>query len=438
MPESKNNTPFTSQASQAPPASNAALWLPYTQMATTPPVPVAIATQGVRIRLADGRELIDGISSWWTACHGYNHPHIRQAVAGQLNVMPHVMFGGLVHEPAAKLAQRLAALLPGDLAHVFFTDSGSVAVEVALKMARQYWMNKGEPSRQRIIHFRHSYHGDTFATMAVCDPEEGMHAQFSASMPQEIMAELPVDEKSQTAFEECLAQHAHEVAAVIIEPLVQGAGGMQMHDAATLAQVAAACQRHGVLLIADEIMTGFGRTGHLFACEEAGVVPDIICLSKALTGGTLALAATVARRHVFAAFLSDDPACALMHGPTFMANPLACAAANASLDLFAQEPRLQQVAMIAEQMEQELAPCRQLAGVQDVRVKGAIGVVEMQGAINLSAYRTQFASRGVWIRPFGQVIYLMPPFVISAADLSVLTTAVVAVVNTLGVNGQAG
>lgn len=433
MPESKNNTPFTSLVSQATPASNAALWLPYTQMATTPPVPVAVATQGVRIRLADGRELIDGISSWWTACHGYNHPHIRQAVTEQLNVMPHVMFGGLVHEPAARLAQRLAAMLPGDLAHVFFTDSGSVAVEVALKMARQYWMNKGEPSRQRIIHFRHSYHGDTFATMAVCDPEEGMHAQFAASMPQEIMAELPVDGRSQATFEECLAQHAHEVAAVIIEPLVQGAGGMQMHDAATLAQVAAACQRHGVLLIADEIMTGFGRTGRLFACEEAGVVPDIICLSKALTGGTLALAATVARTHVFTAFLSEDPTAALMHGPTFMANPLACAAANASLDLFEKEPRLQQVAQIENQLKTELEPCRQFTGVKDVRIKGAIGVVEMQGAINLSAYRTQFASLGVWVRPFGQVIYLMPPFVISAQDLRILTNAVVEAVKTLGI-----
>lgn len=437
MPESKNNTLSRSPNSQAAFGANTALWLPYTQMATTPPAPTATATDGVRIRLADGRELIDGISSWWTACHGYNHPHIRQAVTEQLNVMPHVMFGGLVHEPAIRLAQRLSALLPGDLGHVFFTDSGSVAVEVALKMARQYWMNKAEPNRQRIIHFRHSYHGDTFATMAICDPEEGMHALFAASMPQEIMADLPVDENSQTAFEACLARHAHEVAAVIIEPLVQGAGGMQMHDAATLARVAAACQRHGVLLIADEIMTGFGRTGRLFACEEAAVVPDIICLSKALTGGTLALAATVAREHVFVAFLSEDPACALMHGPTFMANPLACAAANASLDLFAQEPRLQQVARISAQLERELAPCRQLAGVKDVRVKGAIGVVEMRGAINLSAYRTQFASLGVWIRPFGQVIYLMPPFVISAADLSQLTAAVVTVIKALGLNGQA-
>lgn len=404
------------------------IWLPYTQMATAPPPQLAVATHGVRIRLADGRELIDGTSSWWTACHGYNHPHIRAAVNHQLDVMPHVMFGGLVHEPALSLASRLAALLPGDLERVFFTDSGSVAVEVALKMARQYWINNGQPERQRIIHFRHSYHGDTFATMAICDPEEGMHARFAGAMPKELMAELPTTETSHAAFEQCLALHAHEVAAVIIEPLVQGAGGMQMHDASTLARVAASCARHDVLLIADEIMTGFGRTGHLFACEEANVTPDIICLSKALTGGTLALAATVARRHVFDAFLSNDPAAALMHGPTFMANPLACAAAHASLDLFAQEPRLAQVAAIEQQLKNELAPCRQFANVNEVRVKGAIGAIEIRGEINLAAYRTRFAELGVWVRPFGNVVYLMPPFIISAQDLRTLTSAVVQVV----------
>ncbi len=404
------------------------IWLPYTQMATAPPPQLAVATHGVRIRLADGRELIDGTSSWWTACHGYNHPHIRAAVNHQLDVMPHVMFGGLVHEPALSLASRLAALLPGDLERVFFTDSGSVAVEVALKMARQYWINNGQTERQRIIHFRHSYHGDTFATMAICDPEEGMHARFAGAMPKELMAELPTTETSHAAFEQCLALHAHEVAAVIIEPLVQGAGGMQMHDASTLARVAASCARHDVLLIADEIMTGFGRTGHLFACEEANVTPDIICLSKALTGGTLALAATVARRHVFDAFLSNDPAAALMHGPTFMANPLACAAAHASLDLFAQEPRLAQVAAIEQQLKNELAPCRQFANVNEVRVKGAIGAIEIRGEINLAAYRTRFAELGVWVRPFGNVVYLMPPFIISAQDLRTLTSAVVQVV----------
>jgi adenosylmethionine-8-amino-7-oxononanoate aminotransferase len=389
------------------------IWLPYTQMQTAPaPLPV-VAAQGARIRLADGRELIDGISSWWTACHGYNHPHIRAAVEAQLATLPHVMFAGLVHEPALRLAARLAALLPGDLERVFFTESGSVAVEVALKMAIQYWRNKGRPQKQRIVYFRHGYHGDTFATMALCDPEEGMHALFAGTMPDQIMAELPSDEAMRRAFDLLLETHGERVAAVIVEPLVQGAGGMRMHDAGTLAFIAEACRRHDVLLIADEIMTGFGRTGRLFACEEANVVPDIVCLSKALTGGTLPLAATVARRHVFEAFLSDDPAAALMHGPTYMANALACAAANASLDLFEREPRLEQV-----------APCRKLAGVVDVRVKGAIGAVELGGPVDLHALRRRFAELGVWVRPFGKVVYLMPPFIVTPDELATLTGAV--------------
>jgi adenosylmethionine-8-amino-7-oxononanoate aminotransferase len=397
-------------------------------MQTAPaPLPV-VATQGVRIRLADGRELIDGISSWWTACHGYNHPHIRAAVERQLASLPHVMFAGLVHEPAARLAQRLAALLPGDLERVFFTESGSVAVEVALKMAIQYWRNKGQAEKRRIVYFRHGYHGDTFATMALCDPEEGMHSLFAGAMPDQIMAELPSDETMRRAFELLLETHGERLAAVIIEPLVQGAGGMQMHDAATLAFIAAACARHKLLLIADEIMTGFGRTGRMFACEEAdeltSTIPDIVCLSKALTGGTLPLAATVARRHVFEAFLADDPAAALMHGPTYMANALACAAANASLDLFESEPRLAQVAAIEAQLAAELGPCRDLAGVAEVRVKGAIGAVELAGRIELDALRRRFAELGVWVRPFGKVVYLMPPFVIAAEDLTTLTAAV--------------
>jgi adenosylmethionine-8-amino-7-oxononanoate aminotransferase len=400
------------------------IWLPYTQMQTAPaPLPV-VAAQGARIRLADGCELIDGISSWWTACHGYNHPHIRQAVESQLAVLPHVMFAGLVHEPAAQLATRLAALLPGDLERVFFTESGSVAVEVALKMALQYWRNKGQPEKRRIVYFRHGYHGDTFATMALCDPEEGMHALFAGSMPDQIMAELPDTPDMAAAFDRVLATHAERIAAVIVEPLVQGAGGMWMHDAATLAFIAEACRRHDVLLIADEIMTGFGRTGRMFACEEAGVIPDIVCLSKALTGGTLPLAATVARKHVFAAFLSDDPAAALMHGPTYMANALACAAANASLDLFEREPRLDQVATIEAQLRAELASCRDIPGVSDVRVKGAIGAVELTGPIDLDGLRRRLPELGVWLRPFGRVLYLMPPFIVTPSELAMLTTAV--------------
>ncbi len=403
------------------------IWLPYTQMATAAAPLAVMATHGARIRLADGRELIDGISSWWTACHGYNHPHIRAAVEQQLATLPHVMFAGLVHEPALRLAHRLAALLPGDLERVFFTESGSVAVEVALKMAIQYWRNKGQVEKQRIVYFRHAYHGDTFATMALCDPEEGMHTLFAGTMPDQLMAELPTDERLRCAFDLLLETHGKRLAAVIIEPLVQGAGGMKMHDAQTLAFVAEACARHRVLLIADEIMTGFGRSGRMFACEEANVVPDVICLSKALTGGTLPLAATVARRHVFEAFLSDDPSAALMHGPTYMANPLACAAANASLDLFDpghNSPRLEQVAAIEAQLREQLAPCRELAGVAEVRVKGAIGAVELAGAIDLKRLRQRFAELGVWVRPFGSVVYLMPPFIISAGELATLTAAV--------------
>lgn len=400
------------------------IWLPYTQMHTAPTPLAAVASDGVRIRLADGRELIDGISSWWTACHGYNHPHIRAAVETQLAAMPHVMFAGLVHEPALRLAARLAALLPGDLERVFFTDSGSVAVEVALKMAIQFWRNQGRHERQRFVYFRNAYHGDTFATMALCDPEDGMHTLFGGTMPQQLMAELPTDASLRHAFDLLLATQGERLAGVVIEPLVQGAGGMRMHDAETLAFVAAACRRHNVLLIADEIMTGFGRTGAMFACAEADVVPDILCLSKALTGGTLPLAATVARRHVFAAFLADDPGAALMHGPTYMANPLACAAANASLDLFEREPRLQQVAAIEAQLRDELAPCAGLAGVAEVRIKGAIGAVELEGRIDLDALRTRFAELGCWIRPFGKVVYLMPPFVIGRDDLATLTAAI--------------
>ena len=400
------------------------VWLPYTQMATAPPPLPVVASQGVRLRLADGRELIDGISSWWTACHGYNHPHIRAAVEAQLAALPHVMFAGLVHEPALRLAKRLADVLPGDLERVFFTESGSVAVEVALKMAIQYWRNKGRGEKKRIVYFRHAYHGDTFATMALCDPEEGMHTLFAGTMPDQLMAELPTDDSLRRAFDLLLDTQRDRVAAVIVEPLVQGAGGMKMHDARTLAFIADTCAKHDVLLIADEIMTGFGRSGRMFACEEATITPDIICLSKALTGGTLPLAATVARRHVFAAFLSDDPAAALMHGPTYMANALACAAANASLDLFDSEPRLAQVAAIDAQLAEELAPCRQLAGVAEVRVKGAIGAVELSGDVDLDGLRRRFAELGVWIRPFGKVVYLMPPFVISADDLRTLTAAV--------------
>ncbi|MDO8933265.1 MAG: adenosylmethionine--8-amino-7-oxononanoate transaminase [Rhodocyclaceae bacterium] len=402
------------------------VWLPYAQMANAPlPLPV-VGASGVRLQLADGTELIDGISSWWTACHGYGQPHIVAAVQRQAARLSHVMFAGLANAPAYTLAARLADKLPGDLDHVFFSESGSVSVEIALKMALQYWHNHGQPQRRRMLAFHHGYHGDTFMTMAVTDPAVGMHDAYHGLVPPALFADLPRDAASTAAFDALLAREAGRIAAVILEPLVQGAGGFRLHEAATLARVRAACDRHGLLLILDEIMTGFGRSGTLFACEQAAVVPDIVCLSKALTGGTLPLAATVAREHVFAAFLGSEFDRALMHGPTYMANALACAAANASLDLFESEPRLAQVAAIEAQLARELEPCRTLPGVVDVRVKGALGVVELDAPA--AGLRAAFVERGIWLRPFGNIVYVMPPFVIDSADLARITTAVCEVV----------
>lgn len=406
------------------------IWRPYAQMKTaTPPLPVA-RTQGARIMLADGRTLIDGIASWWTACHGYNQPHIRQVVARQLKTMPHVMFGGLVHEQALTLARRLTTLLAGDLTQVFFSDSGSVAVEVAMKMVVQYWLNQGMRRRTKFVAFKNGYHGDTTGAMAVTDPNEGMHALFAGLLPQHHIADLPEDEQSLAALERLLETQGETIAALIVEPLVQGAGGMKFHAPTVLQRLRALADKFQLLLIFDEIFTGFGRTGAMFAYQAAGIVPDIITLSKALTGGTLPLAATIATRQVFDAFWSDDPDKALVHGPTFMANALACAAANASLDLFEREPRLEQVAAIAIALEQGLAPCRGLPGVKDVRSRGAIGVVELQCIVDLNALRERFIAEGVFVRPLGNVIYLTPAFTITPEELKTLTDTVVKVVAT--------
>ena len=400
------------------------VWLPYAQMKTMrPPLPV-VRTEGCRIVLADGRDLIDGMASWWTACHGYNHQHIRAAVERQLAALPHVMFGGLVHEPALTLARRLAALLPGDLDRVFFSESGSVAVEIAMKMAVQYWLNRGEEGRSKFVAFKGGYHGDTTGAMAVSDPDGGMHDVFHGALPEHFVLALPTDRAGEAELSGFIQTHREQIAGIIVEPLVQGAGGMRFHAADVLRTLRTLADRHGLLLIFDEIFTGFGRTGSMFACEAVGVVPDIITLSKALTGGTLPLAATVARQHVFEAFWSDDPRHALMHGPTYMGNALACAAANASLDLFEREPRLKQVAAISEQMARELEPCRDLSGVKDVRVMGAIGVVELERIDDLNAMRARFVEEGAFIRPFGNVIYLTPSFTIGADELSMLTGAI--------------
>jgi adenosylmethionine-8-amino-7-oxononanoate aminotransferase len=401
------------------------LWLPYAQMKMAPTPIAVVGADGARLKLADGRELIDGVSSWWTTCHGYNHPHIRDAVAAQLQAVPHVMLGGLATEPTLRLAKRLAGLLPGDLDHVFFSESGSVSVEIAMKMAVQYWINRGQKGRHRFVSFRFGYHGDTLAAMSVCDPDEGMHGLFKGYLPQQIIADVPRTTDQQAEFLRLLRAHRNEVAAVIIEPLVQGAGGMKFHEPDVLRFLRQACDEADCLLILDEIMTGFGRIGPMFACAEAEMVPDIITLSKALTGGTLPLAATVARKHVFEAFLSDDPSKALMHGPTYMGNALACAAANASLDLFEREPRLTQVRAIEAQLRAELEPCRHLTGVVDVRVRGALGVVQLAKAGEGPWFRPRFLQDGVWIRPFGDIVYVAPPFVISSEELSRLTRAIV-------------
>jgi adenosylmethionine-8-amino-7-oxononanoate aminotransferase len=412
-------------------AGLAHVWLPYAQMKAAPPPLPVVRTQGCRMVLADGRELVDGVASWWTACHGYNHPHIREAVERQLALMPHVMFGGLAHEQGLTLARRLAARMPGDLTRVFFSDSGSVAVEVAMKMAVQFWLNQGVRTRKKFLAFKGAYHGDTTGAMAVGDPDVGMHAMFGGLLPEHYVIDLPQNAESVAALARFLERHADELAGIIVEPLVQGAGGMRFHDAPVLRRLRDAADRYQLLLIFDEIFTGFGRTGTLFACEAADIVPDIVTLSKALTGGTLPLAATVARARVFDEFWSDDPMHALMHGPTFMANPLACAAANASLDLFESEPRLQKVTDIARVLERGLAPCRDLPGVKGVRVKGAIGVVELERIDDLDGLRARFVEEGVFVRPFGSIVYLTPAFTIGEEELVRLTSAVTKVVGAL-------
>ena len=401
------------------------LWPPYTQMRTTPIGLPVIEAEGVRIKLADGRTLIDGVSSWWSVCHGYRHPHIEQAVVNQLQKLPHIMLGGYQHEPAALLARRLADFCPGELNHVFFTDSGSVAIEVAMKMAIQFWLNNGIKGRYKFMHFRGGYHGDTFATMAVCDPEEGMHSHFSGVLTPQILAELPINDELYERLDNQMAKNADALAGLLIEPLVQGAGGMIFHSEDVLKKVADLCQKHDILLIADEIMTGLGRLGEMVACQRADVTPDIITFSKTLTGGTVPLAATIASRKIFEAFLDDDPSKALMHGPTFMGNPIGCAAALASLDLFEQEPRLDQVKAIETQLIKELEPARELPAVKDVRVCGSIGVIETTGLGDVNLLKKRFVEAGVWIRPFGNIIYTIPPYIIGQKDLTQITSAMV-------------
>ena len=402
------------------------IWLPYTQMQTAPlPLPVTSAN-GVRITLADGRELIDGIASWWCACHGYQHPHLVRQISRQLDTLSHVMFAGLAHEPAYTLAHRLVSMTPQGLSRVFFSDSGSIAVEVAMKMAAQFWSNRQEPDKRKFICFRNGYHGDTMGGMSLADPETGMHRVLNHYMPEQYVFDLPSNRTDLAALAKSLDKIKKTVAGLVIEPLVQAAGGMKFHSPEMLAEIHRLCKEHGILFIADEIATGFGRTGSMFACEEADITPDIMCLGKALTGGMIGLAATLATEEVFEAFLSDRLETALMHGPTFMGNPIACTAANASLDLFEDEPRIAQIQAIEAQLREELKPCNKLENVADVRVKGTIGVVQLSNLSgeHILALRQRFIEEGVWLRPFSDVVYIMPAFTISTAELTQLTDAV--------------
>ena len=415
-------------------ADRNAVWHPYAPFSPAPPVFPVQSAAGVRLRLADGRELIDGMASWWCAIHGYNHPRLNAAIRVQLDAMAHVMFGGLTHEPAVQLAQRLVELTPAALDCVFFSDSGSVAVEVAIKMAIQYHAALGHPERQKLLTLRGGYHGDTLGAMSVCDPVTGMHGLFRAVLAQHFFADrprvrfgAPWDPADTESLEQLLVAHGPMIAAVILEPIVQGAGGMWFYHPQYLKRVRALCDQHGVLLIADEIATGFGRTGKLFACEHAGITPDILCLGKALTGGYLTLAATLTTRAVAEA-ISAGGSGAFMHGPTFMANALACATALASIELLIGQSWQARVQAVESGLRTGLAPCRRLPGVADVRVLGAIGVVELDQPVDMTRAPAEFVRRGVWVRPFGRLVYAMPPYIINDTDLSTLCTAICDVV----------
>jgi adenosylmethionine-8-amino-7-oxononanoate aminotransferase len=413
------------------------IWHPYSAMDSDLPVFPVESAHGVRLILADGRELIDGMSSWWCAIHGYNHPLMNTALTRQLDSMAHVMFGGLTHKPAVELAEKLVEITPEPLQSVFFADSGSVSVEVALKMAIQYWNAKNLPSKQKFLTIRHGYHGDTFGAMSVTDPVNGMHSLFTEALAQQYFVDAPACRFGEACsdddiepFRQQLETSKEKIAAVILEPIVQGAGGMRFYSAEYLRRVSELCSQHDVLLILDEIATGFGRSGKLFACEHADITPDIMCIGKSLTGGYMTLAVTLTTEEVSQTISNGNPG-VFMHGPTFMANPLACTAANTSIRLLLESPWQQNIANIEQGLLKGLAPCSQLNSVKDVRVLGAIGVVELHQPVDMKAIQPMFVDAGVWVRPFGRLVYLMPPYIIDDSDLNTLTAAVCQVLQSL-------